>query len=165
MHSLKKVLILEQDKETIESINRLLQAYHVRGEATASHPAAIQFYSSNDLTAIFMSVEMPTISVHNMIVDFEDISKTKGQARPPIIFLCRKSETARQLHLDTVAGSVVLEKPVSIAELHRIMDALKVVSFHFDSLAAIESKIGQYADFLVASRSWLHQVGKSIKSL
>ncbi|MFC1484398.1 hypothetical protein ACFL6Q_05075 [Candidatus Neomarinimicrobiota bacterium] len=162
---MRKVLILEQDKETAESIHRLLKAYHIMAEVTPSHPAAIQFYSSNELTAIFMNVEMPTISVHNLLVDFDDISKTKSQTRPPIIFLYSKSEVIQQLQLNTIPSSVVLEKPISIADLHRILDALKVVSFHFDSFEALEGKISHFSDFLVASRSWLQQVGKSLKRL
>jgi CheY-like chemotaxis protein len=162
---MKKVLILEQDKETAETIDRLLKVFHITAEVTPSHPAAIQSYSSNELMAIFMDVEMPTISVHGMLADFDDISKTKGQKRPPIIFLCSKSEVVQQLHLKTIPGSVVLEKPVSIANLHRILDALKVVSFHFDSFEVIEGKISHFSDFLVASRSWLQQVGKSLNKL
>lgn len=162
---MNKVLILEQDKETAESIHRLLTAYHIMAEVTLSHPAAIQYYSSNDLTAIFMNVEMPTISVHSIVADFNDISNTKGRTRPPIIFLCGNSEVVRQLQLNTIPASVVLEKPISIADLHRILDALKVVSFHFDSFAEIEGKTSQFSDFLVASRSWLQQVGKILKNL
>jgi CheY-like chemotaxis protein len=162
---MNKVLILEQDKETAESIHRLLKAFHIVAEITSSHPAALQSYSSNELRAIFMDVEMPTISVHGMLADFDDISKTKGQTRPPIIFLCWKSEVIQQLQLNTIPGSLVLEKPISIADLYRIMDALKVVSFHFDSFEALEGKISHFSDFLVASRSWLQQVGKSLKKL
>lgn len=162
---MNKVLILEQDKDTAESIHRLLNTFHITAEITPSHPAAIQYYSSNQLAAVVINVEMPTISLHNILADFDDISKSKGQTRPPLIFMCSNSDVVKQLQLTTIPASVVLEKPITIADLYRILVALEVVSYRFDAFAEIEGKISHYSDFVVASRSWLQQVGKVLKNL
>jgi DNA-binding response OmpR family regulator len=162
---MNKVLILEQDKETAESIHRLLKTFYITAEITPSSPAAIQYYSSNQLAAVIINVELPTISVHNILADFNDISKSKGQSRPPLIFMCRNNEIVQQLQLATIPASVVLGKPITIADLYRILVALEVVSYRFDAFAEIEGKISHYSDFMVASRSWLQQVGKVLKNI
>lgn len=99
------------------------------------------------------------------MADFDDLSKSKGQARPPLVFLCRDSEVVQQLQLATIPASVVLEKPITIADLYRILAALEVVSYRSHAFAEIEGKISHYSDFVVASRSWLQQVGKVLKNL
>jgi len=160
-----KVLIIETDREVAGSINRLLEALDIDSEVVYSHPNAIQAYTSGGLNAVFLDVEVPTLSANRVLGEFEDISAQKGQARSPIIFLYQREETVQQQKLAHIPGTVCLNKPVSLVQLYRILERLKLTAIKPDSVELVEERISQYVDFLASSEAWLEKLRDQLPEL
>ena len=157
-----KVLIIERDSEVIESIERLLRVYNIETETALSHPNAIRYYTSDNLKAIILDAEMPTISTNRLVAEFDEIASRSSKSRCPLIFLYRKEETPRQLQLNQTPRSVCIRKPVSLVDLYRIIETLKLTSMSNGSEELVEDKLIRYTQFLEKSTKWLRQLNENI---
>jgi CheY-like chemotaxis protein len=159
---MSKVLIIEKDNEVVSSIERLLHVFNLDAEAVLSHPNAIQSYTSDDLKAIIIDSEMPTISTNRLVAEFDDIAARKNKPRCPIIFLYKVEETPRQLQLNQIPRSVYVRKPVSMIELYRILETLKLSSLFNDAEGLVEDRLDRYMQFLDKSSNWMKRLNENL---
>ncbi|UCH10960.1 MAG: hypothetical protein JSU61_03475 [Fidelibacterota bacterium] len=157
-----KVLIIDKDNEVVKSIERLLRVFNIDSETVLSHPNAIQSYASDNLRAIILDAEMPTISTNRLITEFDDIAAQTAKPRCPIIFMYRKEGTPQQLQLTKIPRSVCVSKPVSLIELYRILETLKLTSLFNDTGEVLEDKLLYYTQFLETSTDWLGELNDNL---
>lgn len=154
-----KVIIIDKDVATSESIERLLAALQVPCEIALTHKNALRAYTSGSISAVFLSPDIPTIDPKALVEEFDLHAKNANTARPPVIVLYKDLESVQRYNLDKLPRSKCLQKPITYEKIYPLLHALGLTKLgQAAGSRGVQAKIARYDKFIQESEAWLKKL-------
>lgn len=154
---MSKILIIDKDLATAESLKRLCQALALPVDIVQTHSNATRSYHRDTVAAIFLSSDMSMLDPKALVDELETISVQKKTPRAPVIILYKDQVHFRRLGLNAIPRSRSMPKPISLEEVYQLFDAMGLTKAHLaggGSHRARQKQI-QHTKFIEESEAWL----------
>ncbi len=154
---MSKVLIIDKDIATAQSLERLCQALALPVDVVQTHSNATRSYHRDPVAAIFLSSEMSMLDPKALVDEFDAISAQKKKTRAPVILLYKDKDHFLRLGLNEVPRSRSMAKPISLEEVYQLFEAMGLTKAHLSGGGShrARQKLIQHAKFIEESETWL----------
>lgn len=146
-----KVLIIDKDKQTLNSLSWLMFALNLQPVVVHKWPSQIKSFRKEDLAAVFVDVELGSVNLEKVALDFADL-----QSRPLFLLYTRtfapRYQQARQSqHAATFKKPLLLDDVY--AALRKYIDLPDILHTQSDS----HGKLAEFISFSGKFKNWLQK--------
>ena len=154
---MKKILIIDKDVSTAESLKRFCQALTLPVEIALTHSNATRSYHRDPVAAVFLSSDMPLLDPKALVDELETISIQRKKPRAPVIILYKDKDHFLRLRLNEIPHSRPMAKPISLEEVYQLFDAMGLTKAHLAGGGShgARQKLIQHGKFIEDSEAWL----------
>lgn len=154
---MSKILVIDKDSVTAESLERLCQALAIPVEIVQTHANATRSYHRDPVAAIFLSSDMSMLDPKALVDELEAISAQNKMPRAPVIILYKDEVHFRRLGLKAIPRSRSMPKPISMEEVYQLFAAMGLTKANLAAGGGneVRQKLIQHAKFIEESEAWI----------
>ena len=154
-----RVLVIDDEAATTESIERLCTALDIPIEITATRANAIRCFTENLLEVIFLSPDLELVEPKAMAAEFDNLAADQQKQRPPLVILYKKEEVVNRYGLNKLPRSTTLQKPATLKDIYAILAALKVINDDNTGIREeMEREVAELGRFIADSQAWVNKL-------
>jgi len=147
-----KILIIEKDLATINSISTLIAALNFERIIFYNWNPKLKSYPRAEIVAIFINVEIPMINVDKIINEFQG---TNQEDQIPIFYLYNKTYSDDFITAMKLPHTTELRKPFTLVQLYQLMDKYLNINQIPEEQLSTKNKAQEFRQFSTDFKAWL----------